>query len=45
VVLDDGRIVQQGTHVSLLARGGLYADLYEKQLLRDALEAEDPPPS
>ena len=44
VVLDDGRIVQQGTHVSLLARGGLYADLYEKQLLRDALEAEDPPP-
>ena len=42
VVLSDGRIVQQGTHTSLLARGGLYADLYEKQLLRDALEAEDP---
>jgi ATP-binding cassette subfamily B multidrug efflux pump len=45
VVLDDGRIVQQGTHASLLTRGGLYADLYEKQLLRDALEAEDPSPS
>jgi ATP-binding cassette, subfamily B, multidrug efflux pump len=45
VVLDGGRIVEQGTHTSLLARGGLYADLYEKQLLRDALEAEEPSPS
>ena len=42
VVLRDGRIVEQGTHVSLLAAGGLYADLYEKQLLRDALDAEEP---
>jgi ATP-binding cassette subfamily B protein len=41
VVLQEGRIVGQGTHASLLARGGLYADLYEKQLLREALEAED----
>jgi len=40
VVLDDGRIAEQGTHAALLARGGLYADLYEKQLLREALEAE-----
>jgi ATP-binding cassette subfamily B protein len=45
VVLDGGRIVEQGTHTSLLARGGLYADLYEKQLLRDALEAEEHSPS
>jgi ATP-binding cassette subfamily B multidrug efflux pump len=45
VVLDGGRIVERGTHPSLLARGGLYADLYEKQLLRDALEAEEPSPS
>jgi ATP-binding cassette subfamily B protein len=30
-VLDDGKIVQQGTHSELLARGGLYADLYEIQ--------------
>ncbi|MBI4672549.1 MAG: ABC transporter ATP-binding protein [Chloroflexi bacterium] len=30
-VLDDGRIVEQGTHPQLLAKGGLYAQLYQKQ--------------
>jgi ATP-binding cassette subfamily B protein len=30
-VLDHGRIVEQGTHDQLLARGGLYARLYEEQ--------------
>lgn len=32
VVVDDGRIVERGTHGSLLAHGGLYADLYRTQL-------------
>jgi ATP-binding cassette, subfamily B, bacterial len=35
LVLDEGRIVQSGTHRDLLARGGLYADLYRTQFLHD----------
>ncbi|HZJ26031.1 MAG TPA: ABC transporter ATP-binding protein [Acidimicrobiia bacterium] len=31
IVLDDGRIVEEGTHVDLLAANGLYADLYRTQ--------------
>lgn len=31
LVLDDGRIIEHGTHQQLLARGGLYADLWQEQ--------------
>jgi ATP-binding cassette subfamily B multidrug efflux pump len=31
VVLDDGRIVEDGTHTALLASGGLYARLWNRQ--------------
>jgi ATP-binding cassette, subfamily B, bacterial len=37
LVLDRGRLVERGTHAELLARGGLYARLYEEQF-KAALE-------
>jgi len=40
LVLDDGRIVEQGTHDSLLELDGLYARMHKRQLLETALEDE-----
>ena len=39
VVLDGGRIVERGDHRSLLARDGLYAELFRRQRLSAELEA------
>jgi ATP-binding cassette subfamily B multidrug efflux pump len=36
LVLDEGKIIEQGTHQSLLAQKGAYFNLYEKQLLEES---------
>jgi ATP-binding cassette subfamily B protein len=38
LVVDDGRIVERGTHDELLAAGGLYAELYRTQFSGDAAD-------
>ncbi len=39
-VLDEGRLIEYGAHDELVALGGLYASLYEHQLLSEAIEQE-----
>jgi len=39
VVLENGRILEQGSHSQLVRRGGAYADLYRKQMLQEELAA------
>jgi ATP-binding cassette subfamily B protein len=39
LVMDEGRIVERGTHDELLDRGGLYARMYEEQMSEAELDA------
>lgn len=41
-VLASGRVVEQGSHAELLAAGGLYAELFERQFLTEQGEATAP---
>jgi ATP-binding cassette subfamily B protein len=40
IVLDEGKIVEKGTHEELVAFNGLYNNIYQKQLLEEKLENE-----
>ena len=41
VVLDDGQIIEQGTHEELIAKNGSYKELYDKQLKAEEILEED----
>lgn len=41
LVMDEGRIVERGTHNELLVRGGLYKEIYDLQLIDHAKFAEE----
>ncbi len=40
VVLEDGRIIEQGTHAQLIEKGGVYASVFHKQQLETEIESE-----
>ena len=42
IVLDEGRVVEQGTHDVLIAAGGRYASLLRRQQLEESLDGTDP---
>jgi ATP-binding cassette, subfamily B, bacterial len=44
-VVSQGRIIDRGTHAELLARGGLYRQLYDTQFAAESETATDPEPA
>jgi ATP-binding cassette subfamily B protein len=40
LVLDEGRIAERGTHLELLERNGIYAQMYRRQLLEEELDVD-----
>ena len=40
LVLEEGRIAEKGTHEELLAKGGIYFQMYQRQLREDNTEAD-----
>ncbi len=41
IVLDEGRVIERGRHEQLVEHGGLYADIYRRQLLEEEMEESD----